>query len=99
MSTSKTELLIGEIAARTEAAIELVQHRLEQESVDWRRASYRNLATNLASYKAALLDGRLRTPGAGLGWGAGKAISDWGLDDVEVSAAVEFAEGLYRDGR
>lgn len=99
MDTTETELLIAEIAVRTEAAIELVLHRVEQESIDWRRASYRNLANNLASYKAALLEGRLPTPGAGFGWGAGKAISEWGLDDVEVSAVVELAEGLYRDGR
>ncbi len=99
MGTTETESLIAEIAVRTEAAIELVLLRVEQESIGWRRASYLNLANNLASYKAALLEGRLSTPGAGLAWGAGKAISECGLDDVEVSAAVELAEGLYRDGR
>jgi hypothetical protein len=99
MGTIETEILIAEIAVRTEAAIELVLLRVEKESNDWRRAAYRNLANNLASYKAALLEGRLCTPGAGLGWGAGKAISEWGLDDSEMSAAVELAEGLYRDGR
>lgn len=99
MGTADTEILIAEIVVRTEAAIELVLLRVEQESIDWRRASYRNLANNLASYKAALLEGRLCTPGAGLGWGAGKTISECGLDDVEVSAASELAEGPYRDGR
>ncbi|BDV36426.1 hypothetical protein [Methylocystis iwaonis] len=99
MSTSDAELLITKIVARVESAIELARHRLETETVDWRSNCYRNLATILETHKTSLQQGQLSTPGAGVGWGAGKAISEWGLDDAEISAAVEAAEGLYREGR
>ena len=99
MDYHRATSLIDEIAARTDEAIALANHRLGGERVHWRRDLYRLLATNLAAYKASLLEGRLGAPGSGAGWGAGKAIFDVGLDDWELSAAVEAAEGLYRDGR
>lgn len=99
VGTNETDPLIAQIVENTEAAIELAGERLDQKPVDWRGECYRNLASQLASYKASLLAGRLPAPGLGVGWGAGKALSEWGLDDIEMSRAVEAAEGLYRMGR
>jgi hypothetical protein len=99
MSNSDATSLIAEIAARTEIAIELASRRLESESDRWRYNCYRLLATNLAAYKKSFLEGRLGAPGGGAGWGAGKALSDWDLNDHEMSAAVNAAETLFRDGR
>lgn len=98
MSEPDVARLVAEIAAKTDAAIDLARQRLASEPVAWRRLCYEKLATNLVSYKSALLDGRLPIPGNGLGWGACKALSEWGLEDDAMRAAVEAAEGLYRDG-
>ncbi|MBS9722414.1 hypothetical protein JYU29_17105 [Tianweitania sp. BSSL-BM11] len=98
MSEPEAASLIAEIAAKTDAAIALAQQRSAGETVDWRRRCYAVLAANLLSYKNSLLEGRLPPPGTGTGWGAGKALSEWDLDDEVMLAAVAAAEELYRDG-
>ena len=96
---SDNRALIEEIAARTQEAVELARQRVIREEPGRRRDWYNLLATNLEGYRAALLDGKLPAPGAGIGWGAIRALDDWGLNDREMTAAVEAAEGLYRDSQ
>jgi hypothetical protein len=99
MSDDPVATLIEEITQRIDRAVHLARRRIDDDPAGPRRAQYRMLADNLAAYKAALLAGKLPPPGTGAGWGAGRAISEWDLDDDELSVAVEAAESLYRNGR
>lgn len=93
------DALASEIVRRIEVAIQIAEKRLLLWQDEWLGECYQTVVTNLTHIKADIHSGKMTVPGDGAGWGAGRALSEWGLHDEELSEAVRAAEGLYRDER
>lgn len=88
----------AELESRLLRVIELANLRVSVEADTSRRSQYQTIATNFMKLQHSLREGRLPPIGATAGFGAGRALSEWELDDDELCRAVADAERLYRGG-
>jgi hypothetical protein len=90
----------AELRKRLEEVIRIAEQRLSNDRSTTDDEMYRLIRTNFEMYLNQLMTGSLlEQAGKGYGLGAGRALSDWGLEDNEMWSAVALAESFYRHGK
>jgi hypothetical protein len=88
------------LARLLDDVIALADNRFASEADAAKRDFYSLIATNFRAYLGRLDAGLLLAEAArGYGLGAGRALSDFGLDDHEMWERVGRAERYFRDGK
>jgi len=91
---------VAELGKRFEKVIRIADQRLSSSSATADEELYRLIHTNFEGALQQLMTGSLlELAGKGYGLGAGRALSDWGLEDDEMWSAVAHAESFFRDGK
>lgn len=89
-----------ELEVRFAEVLRIAERRLSTAAAPANEDMYRLIQTNFDSYLKAVRSGGalLLHFGKGYGLGAGRALSDSGLDDDEMWTAISRAEQYFRSG-
>jgi hypothetical protein len=91
---------LAELDNLLQGVIALAERRLIGEISEARREQYGLILKNFLDLRGSLREGKLTGIGEGYGFGAGRALSEWGMQegDEEVWRAVDAAEDFFRYG-
>lgn len=96
----KQARVIEELLKRVAAVIDLSSMRLKTEPVEERLSCYLLVHNNFSSIAGEIRKGGpiLNSIGKGARLGAGRAMSEWDLDDPDLQQAVRLAEDVFETG-